>query len=166
MTQTERALKQFSHSPLGDFFPISRLFLQHFFLLSPLITAQRAVMGKLRLKKTGIDRKPRQAYSQVQLEKLENEFKQDKYLSVSKRLELSKCLSLTEVQIKTWFQNRRTKWKKQLTSRLKIAQRQGLYSSTSTSNSHSTFAPSLLHSYYVSHPPSLIHHQQFLTKNL
>ncbi|XP_055585975.1 homeobox protein MSX-2 isoform X2 [Uranotaenia lowii] len=78
-------------------------------------------------RKQGTDRKPRQAYSAKQLERLETEFKQDKYLSVSKRLELSKSLNLTEVQIKTWFQNRRTKWKKQLTSRLKIAHRQGLY---------------------------------------
>ncbi|XP_012283869.1 homeobox protein ceh-19 [Orussus abietinus] len=81
-----------------------------------------------RSRKPGIDRKPRQAYSAKQLERLEAEFKVDKYLSVSKRMELSKSLNLTEVQIKTWFQNRRTKWKKQLTSRLKIAQRQGLFS--------------------------------------
>nr|XP_003706711.1 PREDICTED: homeobox protein engrailed-2-B [Megachile rotundata] len=83
-----------------------------------------------RSRKPGIDRKPRQAYSAKQLERLESEFKIDKYLSVSKRMELSKSLNLTEVQIKTWFQNRRTKWKKQLTSRLKIAQRQGLFPPT------------------------------------
>lgn len=57
-----------------------------------------------RSRKPGLDRKPRQAYSAKQLERLEGEFKVDKYLSVSKRMELSKALNLTEVQIKTWFQ--------------------------------------------------------------
>ncbi|XP_064644683.1 homeobox protein ceh-12-like [Lineus longissimus] len=80
-----------------------------------------------RARKPGIDRKPRQAYSSKQLERLETEFKNDKYLSVSKRMDLSQALELTETQIKTWFQNRRTKWKKQMTARLKIAQRQGLW---------------------------------------
>lgn len=116
-------------------------------------------MGKMRLKKSGIDRKPRQAYSQVQLSKLESEFKQDKYLSVSKRLELSKSLNLTEVQIKTWFQNRRTKWKKQLTSRLKIAQRQGIYSELSSTQQR----PSFLHNFYMT--PSPMAHQQFISQN-
>ena len=54
-------------------------------------------------------------------------FQADKYLSVSKRLDLSKTLNLTEVQIKTWFQNRRTKWKKQMAARLKLAHRQVQY---------------------------------------
>lgn len=63
---------------------------------------QRLMMGKMRLRKTGIDRKPRQAYSQSQLEKLESEFIKDKYLSVNKRIELANLLNLTEVQIKTW----------------------------------------------------------------
>jgi hypothetical protein len=108
-------------------------------------------VGK-RSRKPGVDRKPRQAYSAKQLERLENEFKQDKYLSVSKRLELSKNLNLTEVQIKTWFQNRRTKWKKQLTSRLKIAQRQGMYApGPYIPNAFSLFGS---HPYY--HSPMLL----------
>ncbi|CAG4992519.1 unnamed protein product [Parnassius apollo] len=98
-----------------------------------------------RTRRAGPERKPRQAYSAKQLERLEAEFKLDKYLSVSKRMELSKALALTEVQIKTWFQNRRTKWKKQLTSRLKIAQRQGLFPGQIFS--HSPQAYSLLNPY-------------------
>uniref|UniRef100_A0AC35U4N7 Homeobox domain-containing protein n=1 Tax=Rhabditophanes sp. KR3021 TaxID=114890 RepID=A0AC35U4N7_9BILA len=72
-----------------------------------------------RKRKPAFDRKPRQAYSTKQLQRLENEFNADKYLSVQKRAQLSKELDLTETQIKTWYQNRRTKWKKQITQRLR-----------------------------------------------
>ncbi|KAL3201941.1 hypothetical protein MRX96_012211 [Rhipicephalus microplus] len=47
-----------------------------------------------RPRKPGVERKPRQAYSAKQLERLEAEFKVDKYLSVSKRMELSATLNL------------------------------------------------------------------------
>lgn len=44
---------------------------------------------------------------------LENIFEQQKYLSVTERNKIAVNLELSETQIKTWFQNRRTKWKKQ-----------------------------------------------------
>ncbi|KAE9418526.1 hypothetical protein Angca_004291, partial [Angiostrongylus cantonensis] len=72
-----------------------------------------------RARKAVGNRKPRQAYTAHQLEKLESEFQSDKYLSVQKRIQLSKSLDLTETQVKTWFQNRRTKWKKQVTSSIR-----------------------------------------------
>jgi arsenate reductase-like glutaredoxin family protein len=49
-----------------------------------------------------------------QLNALEEEFTAHKYLSVPQRLQIARCLSLSEQQVKTWFQNRRTKWKKRL----------------------------------------------------
>nr|DAA03140.1 TPA_inf: HDC11617 [Drosophila melanogaster] len=63
-----------------------------------LIQIDSSFINKKQLRKRFTDRKPRQAYSASQLERLENEFNLDKYLSVSKRVELSKSLSLTEVQ--------------------------------------------------------------------
>ena len=41
-------------------------------------------------------------------------FHDKKYLTINERNNLAKNLNLTDTQIKTWFQNRRTKWKKQM----------------------------------------------------
>ena len=59
-------------------------------------------------------RKARTVFTAEQMVALEDNFSRQKYLSVPERLVLAKQLGLTEQQIKTWFQNRRTKWKKQL----------------------------------------------------
>ncbi|KAM3862753.1 NK1 transcription factor-related protein 2-like [Diretmus argenteus] len=58
-------------------------------------------------------RRARTAFTYEQLVALENKFRGTRYLSVCERLNLALSLSLTETQVKIWFQNRRTKWKKQ-----------------------------------------------------
>ncbi|ODN04144.1 NK1 transcription factor-related protein 1 [Orchesella cincta] len=63
--------------------------------------------------KSGKPRRARTAFTYEQLVALENKFKTTRYLSVCERLNLALSLSLTETQVKIWFQNRRTKWKKQ-----------------------------------------------------
>ncbi|KAI9558905.1 putative homeobox protein koza-like [Daphnia sinensis] len=60
----------------------------------------------------------------IPLQALESEFERNKYLSVSKRMQLSKQLKLTETQIKIWFQNRRTKWKRKYTNDLEMLAQQ------------------------------------------
>uniref|UniRef100_A0A182SSD9 Homeobox domain-containing protein n=1 Tax=Anopheles maculatus TaxID=74869 RepID=A0A182SSD9_9DIPT len=61
-------------------------------------------------------KRPRTAFSAAQIKALEMEFERGKYLSVAKRTALAKQLHLTETQIKIWFQNRRTKWKRKYTA--------------------------------------------------
>lgn len=63
--------------------------------------------------KSSKSRRARTAFTYEQLVALENKFKTTRYLSVCERLNLALSLSLTETQVKIWFQNRRTKWKKQ-----------------------------------------------------
>lgn len=58
-------------------------------------------------------RRARTAFTYEQLVTLENKFQSTRYLSVYERLNLALALNLTETQVKIWFQNRRTKWKKQ-----------------------------------------------------
>uniref|UniRef100_A0A8R1HX59 Homeobox domain-containing protein n=1 Tax=Caenorhabditis japonica TaxID=281687 RepID=A0A8R1HX59_CAEJA len=58
-------------------------------------------------------RKARTIFTDKQLQELENTFEKQKYLSVQDRMELAHRMGLTDTQVKTWYQNRRTKWKRQ-----------------------------------------------------
>ncbi|XP_015177006.1 PREDICTED: barH-like 1 homeobox protein [Polistes dominula] len=69
-------------------------------------------------------KRPRTAFTAAQIKSLEAEFERNKYLSVAKRLQLSKTLKLTETQIKIWFQNRRTKWKRKYTNDVELLAQQ------------------------------------------
>ncbi|MEQ2311228.1 Homeobox protein BarH-like 1b [Ameca splendens] len=43
---------------------------------------------------------------------LEKRFEKQKYLSTPDRIDLAESLGLSQLQVKTWYQNRRMKWKK------------------------------------------------------
>ena len=45
---------------------------------------------------------------------MEKQFTKHQYINEDKRVELTSEFSLTEMQVKTWFQNRQTKWRKEL----------------------------------------------------
>ncbi|XP_052438390.1 homeobox protein BarH-like 2 isoform X2 [Carassius gibelio] len=62
-----------------------------------------------RLKKP---RRSRTIFTELQLLGLEKKFQKQKYLSTPDRLDLAQTLGLTQLQVKTWYQNRRMKWKK------------------------------------------------------
>jgi len=58
-------------------------------------------------------KKLRTTFTGRQIYELEKMFENKKYLNSKERTELSRLLNVTEQQVKIWFQNRRTKWKKQ-----------------------------------------------------
>ncbi|CAF0825658.1 unnamed protein product [Brachionus calyciflorus] len=58
-------------------------------------------------------KKPRTSFNRPQIIELEKRFMKQKYLASSERSNLAKLLKMTDAQVKTWFQNRRTKWRRQ-----------------------------------------------------
>ena len=70
------------------------------------INRQDSHINKLRRRRT--------TFTSSQLKALEEKFQDKKYLTITERNSLAKQQRLTDTQVKTWFQNRRTKWKKQM----------------------------------------------------
>ncbi|XP_061765942.1 T-cell leukemia homeobox protein 1-like [Nerophis ophidion] len=68
-------------------------------------------------------KKPRTSFSRLQICELEKRFHRQKYLSSAERNILAKALKMSDAQVKTWFQNRRTKWRRQ-TAEEREAERQ------------------------------------------
>jgi len=58
-------------------------------------------------------RNPRTIYSSAQIQQLEITFQKTQYLALPERADLASALGLTQTQVKIWFQNRRSKYKKQ-----------------------------------------------------
>jgi len=56
-------------------------------------------------------KKARTTFTRSQLTQLEDNFQRQKYLAATERSAVAAKLKMTDAQVKTWFQNRRTKWR-------------------------------------------------------
>lgn len=90
-------------------------------------------------------KRKRTAFTTTQVKELEGEFRRSKYLTISRRTELSKSLKLTETQIKIWFQNRRTKWKRKIAAEMEFSVR-------SSGNVYGPHHPGIHHCNQHCHP--------------
>ncbi|XP_077974968.1 uncharacterized protein LOC144430761 [Styela clava] len=86
------------------------------FTLSPIGQDSKYNMKSQRIRNTSETKvkRSRTVFTNKQLERLEKEFSQQRYLVGKDRTALAKVLKLGEAQIKVWFQNRRIKFRKQM----------------------------------------------------
>ncbi|XP_004265744.2 homeobox protein Nkx-6.2 [Orcinus orca] len=76
------------------------------------------------LDKDGKKKHSRPTFSGQQIFALEKTFEQTKYLAGPERARLAYSLGMTESQVKVWFQNRRTKWRKRHAAEMASAKKQ------------------------------------------
>ncbi|XP_032164580.1 homeobox protein BarH-like 1 [Mustela lutreola] len=86
---------------------------------APHLPLELQLRGKLETPGTGEPgakakkgRRSRTVFTELQLMGLEKRFEKQKYLSTPDRIDLAESLGLSQLQVKTWYQNRRMKWKK------------------------------------------------------
>ncbi|CAH1153535.1 unnamed protein product [Phaedon cochleariae] len=80
-------------------------------------------MGGLGGDKDAKKKHTRPTFSGQQIFALEKTFEQTKYLAGPERAKLAYALGMTESQVKVWFQNRRTKWRKKHAAEMATAKR-------------------------------------------
>ncbi|XP_035210329.1 homeobox protein Nkx-6.2-like [Stegodyphus dumicola] len=73
--------------------------------------------------KDGKKKHTRPTFSGHQIYVLEKTFEQTKYLAGPERAKLAYALGMSESQVKVWFQNRRTKWRKKHAAEMASAKR-------------------------------------------
>ncbi|KAF0304986.1 Homeobox protein CHOX-CAD [Amphibalanus amphitrite] len=86
--------------------------------------SQNARIVRVSAGKTRTKDKYRVVYSDAQRLELEKEFRYNNYITIKRKLELSRILGLTDRQVKIWFQNRRAKERKQKRRMEETAKRQ------------------------------------------
>ncbi|XP_033212169.1 homeobox protein Nkx-6.2-like [Belonocnema kinseyi] len=72
---------------------------------------------------SGKKKHTRPTFSGQQIFALEKTFEQTKYLAGPERAKLAYALGMSESQVKVWFQNRRTKWRKKHAAEMATAKR-------------------------------------------